>query len=237
MMAKVKPTWLIPLTGLFIAVDLVFVCLHLALEWGYLHGLKFSLVEEWSYSEWFQYFKFFWIAVMFGLLYAQQKKLVYFTGAAIFTYLLLDDSLRIHENVGKLIVLSQGWEPYWTTHLNLRNQDWGELAVSVVAGGAFLTMLALAYWRGDSASRRVCVHLVLWIAVLGFFGVFVDMLSIAVGESDLTVLLLDISEDGGEMIVASLIVFYSTRLLVLKGPGNLSSDDRPKAGKEADEPA
>lgn len=209
-----SPSRLTALIGLLILADLVFIALHVAFELGHIHNPQFSVAEDRSYSEWFQYCKFFWIATCFGLLAAERSRAVYVVAALLFTYLVLDDAMRIHESVGKLIVASFGRDPYAGTHFSLRFQDVGEMLVTAIAGSTFLLLLVLAYWRGDAESRKACIHIVLWVGALGFCGVFLDIIYYPLRGYDWAEMPVSTLEDGGEMIVVSLIVFYCTRLLV-----------------------
>ena len=140
-----------------------------------------------------------------------RRKPLYFVWAVLFVYFLVDDSYSIHEQVGRSLKTSFGFEPA----LALRAQDFGELAVSIIAGAVLLGAMALAYRKSDDAAARAFTRLLLpWLGLLIFCGVFVDMLHIQLWKlfwSPVLNLVCEIVEDGGEMIAASFLTAFSVR--------------------------
>lgn len=202
---------------LLLCADVAFLLLHVSNRLVPLQNILFSLSTEGGYAEVFQYIKEYWIAIVLFAMCWRTREGIYGTWALLFTYLLCDDALAIHERIGQVI------EGHWNfvPALGLRARDFGELTVSVVVGSAFLVLITYFYLRCSNNARKVSKDLVLLMGLLIFFGVFVDMVHTAV--RDLPVKGLSIIEDGGEMIAMSMIASYGVHLLEQQGhvPGLL----------------
>jgi hypothetical protein len=187
---------------LLLAADIFFICLHFLTQTRYGSPL-FSLEVDGSYSELFDYIKEFWIIILFVSMFVRKKITGFLVWSGLFLYLLLDDSLRIHEVVGGYISTELGLHSL----LSLRGKDFGELAVSALVGGVFFSLLSVFYIKGTSLFKRASRHLVLFLFCIAFFGVFVDMIHMVI-KGDIITFVLGVVEDGGEMIVMSVIVWY-----------------------------
>lgn len=203
---------------LLVLGDLAFIFIHVmrltvpAVESG-----MYALDYDRGHAEFYQYIKMLWIIALFAALLVHTRTGGFAAWGLLFAYLLLDDALAIHETAGASVAQAL---PF-AEQAGLRAQDFGELAVSAAAGAVLLTLLAWAYARGHAAFRRASLHVVLLLAALAFFGVGVDMLQSLFRFDDILAPLLGIIEDGGEMIVMSLAVWYV--FLLHRGNGNLSS--------------
>ncbi|MDO5987943.1 hypothetical protein Q4Q39_11065 [Flavivirga amylovorans] len=187
---------------LLILTDLIFVFIHTL----YLYGItddnsNYSLEKDFGYSEVFQYIKEYWIFLLLLFIFIRKKKITYFIWSVFFLYLLLDDSLSIHENYGELLANYFNITPQF----NLRSVDFGEILVSLSVGVSFLILLLLAYIKGGIREREITRTLALFIIMLAFFGVFVDLIHVAlpIQKNKIAVI-----EDGGEMLVMSIILSY-----------------------------
>ncbi len=60
----------------------------------------FYIASDMSYAEFYQYTKEYWILFLLVIIASRKKQNIYYAWAFLFTYLLLDDSLQIHENFG-----------------------------------------------------------------------------------------------------------------------------------------
>lgn len=204
--------WSTRLLWLLLATDLVFIGLYFVYMAGLSSDGHFLIEEDRSYGELFQYIKEFWIMLMFGMLLIKCRRLVYGVGLFLFSYLLLDDSLQLHENIAGFLVRSAGWH-LGDKQFGLRYQDYGEILVTGTVGGWFILLLALAYKRGAKGVRRVCKHIVVFCFALAFFGVFVDMLNIVMQAFPVMAASMNVLEDGGEMLVMSVMAWYTYALL------------------------
>jgi hypothetical protein len=140
---------------------------------------------------------------LLGFLAVQKCSPLYLAWCLLFSYLLLDDSIEIHETLGLAISNKLALLPAF----NLRARDFGELVVSASVGLFFLTFIAIAYRFGDRTSRKTCKHLIVMLFGLALWGIVVDMIHIAVQAPSLDPLF-NMVEDGGEMVVMSLIASF-----------------------------
>ena len=93
--------------ALLLAVDLVFLVCHILNTYGVaLPDPAWNLGIERSYSEWFQYFKHAGIVVSLGLLAFWARSRLYTGFAILFGWVLLDDSLALHEQIGDRLALA-----------------------------------------------------------------------------------------------------------------------------------
>jgi len=198
---------------LLLVADCAFIFLHFLLVMPPLVNTSlFSLEIDHGYPEIYQYIKEFWIVVLLLSILIKTRAVGYSVWALLFLYLLFDDALEIHEKFGGYIATRLEFTPF----LGLRAQDFGELAVSAMSAAMLLTSLILPYVRGLGAFKQVTRHLLLLLLVLAFFGIFVDMLHIALMEWKVRYLL-GVWEDGGEMVAMSFIAWYVFLLNVRDG--------------------
>ncbi|MBW6466103.1 MAG: hypothetical protein K0B06_06335 [Brevefilum sp.] len=195
---------------LLLITDLAFIILHsLNLYTGLLNSSLYLLTRDRGYAEFFQYTKELWIAVLFLILGIKKKQAIYYVFSLLFLYLLIDDSFEVHENLGRFIAKMFNIQPW----LGLRAVDFGELMVSAVFGLLFLTALILFFTLSDTLTRRVALYMALFLVVLAFFGVVMDMVAVIVDDLG-TTKVLEMIEEGGEMLVMSVITWFVYRLRV-----------------------
>ena len=86
---------------LLVCADAAFTTLHLiSVETGWLREARISLEAEGGPAEVFQYLKEFWVAVCMAAAFYFTRRGVYVCWALVFLFLLADDSMQLHENVG-----------------------------------------------------------------------------------------------------------------------------------------
>jgi hypothetical protein len=191
---------------LLIASDLGFVAVHMISELTPLVRAAplLNIEVDHSYPEIFQYLKFFWIVLLLGLIALQKQQGQYGAWALLFFYLLLDDALGLHEFAGVSLAGEHGFE----AALGLRAVDFGELIGSAVAAVSLGSGLVWAYRRGSPEFKAVSHDLAVMVAGLVFFGVGVDMAHELFDQGPVSRFAFGLLEDGGEMLMASLIVWY-----------------------------
>ena len=130
--------------------------------------------------------------------------------AILFLWLFIDDAFQYHERMGSFLdtyfKLSR-----FSPREGLRGQDIGEALSAVLPIACFLPLLLCGYNRSDSFSRRASHVFLALIALLGVFGLIVDMLG-RLASSGLMAKIAVHIEESGEMIVTSLIVTYAASL-------------------------
>ena len=205
-----------------VSADIAFVLGHYLMTIGVLDDGLFSLERDRGYPEFFQYAKALSIVILLLLVSARSKVIGFGVWALLFLYLLLDDALQMHEVYGGYIAAYLNFAPA----IGLRAQDFGEVAVSAIAGASFLALLAIFYVTGSRAFRKSSRHLLLLLMALAFFGVFIDLLHVAVDMGWRITWLLGVVEDGGEMVVMSLMAWYvfllNTRDGDIRSPVNIT---------------
>lgn len=194
---------------LLVLMDVLLIVAHILwLTTPYFENYNYSIVQEGGYGETFQYIKAFWLLTMFVWLAVAARQASYLSWAAVFGYLGLDDLMEIHEEVGNSLAVTYELSGM----LGQRPRDIGELIVFAVAGGVLLILLGIAWLLGNETFRERSKTLVKLSALLAFFGIFMDAVHIIFLDSALNEFFA-IVEDGGEMVVLSVIVWFAFRML------------------------
>jgi hypothetical protein len=196
--------WAMKLLCLCLVTDFAFIVFHFLYEYSALSkNALFNISRDGGYAEAFQYMKEYWSIGLLIFLAIQTRSRLYLSWSSLFCYLLIDDSLNIHEKLGSFIAEKLAFSALF----RLRAVDFGELLVSGVSGLFFLTLIAIAYYLGDSFFRRASKKLIMMLLVLAFFGVVVDMLHVVFKFSRFEPLF-SVLEDGGEMVVMSVMLCF-----------------------------
>jgi hypothetical protein len=95
----------------------------------------------------------------------------------------------------------------------MRDQDFGELIIYTVAGIVFLSLIQAALRWGSGEFRQVSHRLVMLLVLFVLFGVVADMIHVALRQLPTLYRLVGTLEDGGEMVMLSIICWYVLRLL------------------------
>ena len=139
---------------LLIAGDLAFSVLHIIFEIpqysdfppiiDYLYYETFLLTVDGSFPEWYQYLKFGTLLVLLNRILKITREKNFVAWGCVFAYLLLDDALRIHEDLGGYVASFFNF----TAPMGLRLKDIGEFAV--LGGIGFLLLIALTVASASS---------------------------------------------------------------------------------------
>jgi hypothetical protein len=199
------------LLALLLATDLALIYSHIL--W-FEDDWVWDIEADQGYGETFQYLKWSAAILLLLILAWTRRAAIYVVWAAVFLYLLIDDSQSLHETTGHRLVPLLGLRDFEEIyHRNfeyffLRGEDFGELIVALGVAMAIAVALYL-FWPQRAASRERIVTrwLIGWVLLFGFFAVGVDMLHVMAWEIYPPALdVLTVIEDGGEMICASLLV-------------------------------
>lgn len=194
------------LTLLFIlvGVDFVFMGLHALKSLGYISDPNLSVTQNWGYAESFQYIKslllsgiFIWLAVKYG-------KPLFYCWAVVFLYILIDDSFEIHELLGNKL------GEFITKNFEIgAGSTSGEILVFGAFGLSIFIPLFYFYYHSKNRDLKIMSQdlFMLFIAML-FFGIGIDLLHDFAETGTVTSGMLGLIEDGGEMLVMSVIVWY-----------------------------
>ena len=186
---------------LLLIADFSFILIHVLYMNGLMPNSLFSIEKDFGYAEVYQYIKEFWIVALLFSIAIKRSQIIYFAWSLLFMYLLFDDSLQIHEILGNDLANYFGFQPMF----RLRAQDFGELGVSMFFGFLLFTFIGTSYLFSDSLAKQISKCLFILVMSVAFFGVVVDMIHIAIpwGKG-----IWGLIEDGGEMLVVSIIVWY-----------------------------
>jgi len=192
---------------LLLLADFAFLLAHVIYTMDLLSNDIYSIDSDGGYAEMFQYIKEYWIVIILFVIAIRRKHIIYFAWSSLFMYFLLDDSLKIHESFGIYLAKYFEFQPLF----RLRAQDFGELSVSILFGIILFTFIGVSLLFSDNIAKRISKHLFLLVIAVAFFGVIIDMLHSIIpwGES-----LFGFIEDGGEMLVMSIIVWYVFNLRI-----------------------
>ena len=139
----------------------------------------------------------------------------------MFTYFLFDDALLLHQNIGDHI--SNIFNAYFNNNLGFGPRFF-ELAFLAIVGIILLAIVAWAYFHGPWTFRKISIDILLFIAALVFFGLIVDLAETAkLGPA--VIFGLGFVEDGGELVVDSLILWYVFLLVIRNGKPDLFLHD------------
>jgi hypothetical protein len=196
---------------LLIAADLAFILLHVIyVETSLLRGRPFSLEADNGLPEAYQYVKQFWLALSMAALFRRTREIVYIGWTIVFAFLLMDDAFQFHEHFGQWLAAHYSVP----VAFGLRPDDIGELLFAGAIGGVTLVLIGFGYWRGDQQARIVSRDMAILVVLLAGLGVGVDVLHvITYFKAPLLGHFLLIVEDGGEMIVVSLMAAYIFNVL------------------------
>jgi len=186
---------------LLLLTDLVFILLHVLYNMHLTKDEWFSIKKDRGYAEVYQYIKEYWIVLLLFMMGIKRTHIIYFAWSTLYMYLLLDDSLQIHEKLGRYLVNYFELQP----RFNLRAQDFGELSVSILFGLLLFSFIGGAYLFSDRTAKQISKHLFILIMFLAFFGVILDTVHKAIPWGNLP---WGSIEDGGEMLIMSIIVWY-----------------------------
>jgi hypothetical protein len=191
---------------LLVVVDLIFILVHAMHAWSpWMNASHFSLESESGMAAQYQYTKQVWLSICLGLALLQTRRTAFFGWGLIFAFLLLDDILMIHERSGRLLAGTLGFPALF----GLRPQDLGEVVMAAAIGIIAIALVVIVHRRGEAQSRQLSADLMFLLVALAVFGVFFDVLhTIMFFRAPALAQAFSLVEDGGEMLVVSLITAY-----------------------------
>ncbi|MCZ6702981.1 MAG: hypothetical protein O6940_08075 [Ignavibacteria bacterium] len=189
---------------LLVLTDFFFIVFHILHTYtDFASSRLLSIERDFGFAEMFQYIKAYWIGLMLLWLALKRRSFLFFGWSQLFIYLLFDDALQIHEKGGNILARDFNLQPI----LGLRAQDIGELGIVLIVGVAFLAIIGISHYFSEQRLREISKRIAILLVALVFFGVFIDMIHSMFSHTRVNYLLVLI-EDGGEMVVMSLITWY-----------------------------
>lgn len=208
-------TWF---TVILVAVDLALIGLDVV--WGLLDATGrvpdrpgwVQLDRDASIAERFNFAKWAFAAIVLGLAAARRRPW-WFASAAMLV-LLADDLGRLHERTGQEI------ESWFGDEEGTILAALVELGFFAVLAVVVFSLLLAARRRVSSAHRPLATGFVVLVLVLAVFGVGVDFVHTLVGalaDGQIVDVVLYLVEDGGEMLLISLIAAHALRTRLAVG--------------------
>lgn len=189
----------------FLILDIVFILGHFVLKISN-NSPEFLMVDaDGSLPEIFQYLKYVALIILISKLIYGKRKPVYFPWLFLFVLMLFDDALQLHERFGKFF--AHFFE--LSNNFGLRSVDFGELIYAFLVGIIFFGSLFFCYTNASKSDRKNHRDILFLFLIFIFFAVGLDMLhQISSHFNPYLFGVLAIAEDGGEMLVMSLMVWY-----------------------------
>lgn len=201
-----------------ILLDLAFMAIDLAARVAMMAGVidavppRLKISTDHSWAEMFLYAKWLGACMLFALAWRRSRVALYGAFSFLFLVVLCDDSFSLHEGVvAQRVAEIMGFQAAF----GLRAIDFAELTIWALLGLMIVTTLIVGYRRTPPSGRVLAPWLFGSFAALLVCGIGVDMLHVVVTggvEGGLRRVLntaFDMVEDGGEMIVGSLVVGYA----------------------------
>ncbi|MBE9029528.1 hypothetical protein IQ266_07095 [filamentous cyanobacterium LEGE 11480] len=195
--------------------DLAFVVVFAAYKIGWLTSPLFSIGKDLGYAEVYQYIKEYWIAALLFVLFVRRRHAIFLSWSFLFFFLLLDDSLKIHEEFGVYLANYFGLQSIFHSQAIAV----GEIGAALVLGCFLFAFIGFAYLFSNHRGKQISKRLFLLVVVLAIFGVLFDFFhsSFPWGQR-----LWGLIEEVGEMLVMSVILWY---VFALKSPPKEASSN------------
>lgn len=198
-----------------IALDLVFIVIYVSTLVLANAGVIaepppiLDVTEEWNIAGIILYLKLLAITVLLFMSMRRSRERMFGAFAIVFAILLIDDTLQFHEIGGEALIVAMQLQSAW----GLAAQDLGELIVWCVTGAICVALLAIGIYLGSRRARLLSRYYLGAIVALGIVGIVFDMIHSALettigGEAVLS-FATGLAEDGGEMLVLSVLVAYA----------------------------
>ena len=161
--------------------------------------------------------KLFWIVVLFIYLLKLTRFPGYISWLLVFIFILIDDAFLLHQKIG--FQVAEDLYPFLPATLRLPPRFF-EIAVLAVVGFIVMAIVAWTYFHSSRIFRKISQDLLIFILALVFFGAIVDLVA-ALSFGHEVIMGFVIIEDGGEMVVLSLILWYIFLLAMRNGNPDL----------------
>ena len=196
--------------GVLLLVDILFILGHICtvLFWGLEPKALLLDAKGFGYPEGFQYLKYLGIMGVIAYLIVSKKRYAYLSLFLLFAFLLADDVLQLHRWASLFFIHLLDLYPL----LGVNALSIGLLAYTASMGVLFIGLSVWHYITASESTRKSFLDIFVLLGVFLFFGVGVDLLHTFFEEHHRISLLLTLTEEGGEMLTLSILVWYFCRL-------------------------
>ncbi len=167
-------------------------------------GGLWTMIEEWSFPETFQYSQEIFLGVLLLLFYIKTKQKIFILYSGVFFYFFLDDSQRFHENISFF-----SKDTFYIGLFGKKIELYGENVLYGIVGIIIIFLFFLIYRKSNFLSRKTALGILKLLFLFAFFTVAIDYINSFFTSKSSG--LANIIEEGGEMIVISIICFYVLR--------------------------
>ncbi len=205
MFRDLKPSPILnQLLALLLCTDVLLIIFHvLRWETSFFNSTRFAIWREGGIGELFQYQKEFWLGLVF--LYVGLKRInpMFIMWSLIFFYLLADDSLKWHETMGLIVANVTGLPSIF----GLEPQIQGQVVYAAGIGLIFFSVIAALSWLRGRDAVNFSLRM---FALLGLFAAFAVVLDWVyhLTQGKTVHHYMATLEEGGEMLVLSVIVWF-----------------------------
>lgn len=186
--------------ALLLLVDACLVTVHIL-------GAGSGQPEDWlwwldadgGHPELLQYVKLLWVALLLAIAAWRWRRLAWLAATLAALAVLVDDVWMLHERFGPVVGQMVPLPPNSGDYADFV----GELLVLAAAGSVLLLLMVVGYLRADAHTRAWLRPIIILFVALAFVGGVVDLLHQT--TQALAYRVGTVVEDGGEMVVASLM--------------------------------
>ncbi len=198
---------------LLLCADVALIMLHITVTIANPDPSLCSVSGVCAYMDVYRVVKLFWVVILLASICRLSGRASYASWVFVFTCYVLDDALHLHQQLGDRIARTAETQLLPGVPLQPR---YFQLAVLAIAGILLMGIVAWTYAKSPTGFRKMSNDIFLFLGALAFFGLIVD-LATALKFGPPLLFGLGIVEDGGELVVVSLIVWYAFRLAMYSG--------------------
>ncbi len=190
---------------LLLLTDLGYITLHVLYRLDPTRSLsRYQIDMDNGLAEHYQYLKWAWLLVLTALAVILHRTLRLVGWVVLFLAMVATDALRLHERFGHRIARAQ----VLPSNGVLSAQELGELGLVALVGLPLGLGLLAGLWRAPRAIKAFTGDLLVLLGALFTVGVLLDAVGSVLPAASKASHVTQVLEDGGEMMVASVMVAF-----------------------------
>lgn len=199
------------------ACNLVLIGLHAAYYYCVRHGLelwprdpRFSLDSNVGLGQLFSSAQTLLLIGLLVQLARQTRETLYLAFGAIFLIVLVDDAFALNQVLGGIVVPALGIVDL----PGIKAESVGEMVVYALVAAPLLAVVAAAFARAAPGHRAAGMGFLSLLIMLTFFATVMDLVHLAfINSFYASQLVLEVAEEGGEMLAQSLALLLALALV------------------------
>jgi hypothetical protein len=197
---------------LLLGGDFIFTLVHI-IRHTIFQNTSIWVTRLTAYLNAYHLVKLFLVIVLLIYLLKSTRCTGYVSWILVFSYLLIDDALLIHQNLGSKF--SAWFDAHFLHNLSLPPRFY-EFTILAFAAMFLGIIVSWAYLHSSPTFRKISKDIFLFLLALVFFGVVVD-LTVVFKLGTAVIYFFGFVEDSGEMVVFSLLLWYVYLLAIRNG--------------------